>query len=74
MSSSEDDIVQKHCNLTSSHPSPLSPKYQQGPQETVSCIIPRRVASSNNVVSTLLDCIRTYRTTEPRMKQFFTAI
>jgi hypothetical protein len=35
---------------------------------------PRLVASSNNVVSTFLAAIFTYRTTEPLMKQFLTAI
>lgn len=35
---------------------------------------PRLVASSSSVVSTDRAAIRTYRTTDPRMKQFFTAI
>lgn len=33
----------------------------------------RRVASSRSVVSTLRAAMRTYRTTEPRMKTFLTA-
>jgi len=40
-----------------------------------SCVnVPLLVASSSNVVSTFLAAILTYRTTDPRMKQFFTAI
>lgn len=35
---------------------------------------PRLVASSSNVVSTAVLGICTYRTTEPRIKQFFTDI
>lgn len=35
---------------------------------------PRLVASSSSVVSTDRAAIRTYRTTDPRMKQFLTAI
>ena len=36
--------------------------------------LPLLVASSSNVVSTLLAGMRTYLTTDPLMKQFFTAI
>jgi len=36
--------------------------------------VPLLVASSSNVVSTFLAAILTYRTTDPRIKQFFTAI
>jgi len=42
--------------------------------ETLQLNLPLLVASSNNVVSTFLAAIFTYLTTDPRIKQFLTAI
>jgi len=44
------------------------------PIETLQLNLPLLVASSNNVVSTFLAAIFTYLTTDPRIKQFLTAI